>query len=137
MTGIINQSEGIITKIEEGIRESSVIYRIMYTSVIIVDIELDNNEMADEFFLKKWESIFENENKTYINIISLGIVDERYFRYGVFHEKHTEEVIKYLLEVYARIHSLACEYACKTRAILIPMLRDNWVLNHDLRNNIS
>ena len=137
MSGIINQSEGIITKIEEGIRESSAIYRIMYTSVIIVDIELDDNEMADEFFLKIWERIYEDEKKTYINIISLGIVDERYFRYGVFHEKHTEEVIQYLLEIYARIHSLACEYACKTRTILIPMLRNNWVLSHDLRNNIS
>ncbi len=137
MTGIINQSEETIARIEEGIRESSAIYRILYTSVIMVDIELDNNEMADEFFLKIWESIYETEEKTYINIIPLGIVDEGFFRYGVFHEKHTEDVIKYLLEIYARIHSLACKYACKTRAILIPMLRDSWVLNHDLRINIS
>lgn len=137
MDGILNQSEEIVTRIEEGIRANSASYRIRYSSVIVVDIEFQESNFANEFFLEIWDDISETQKKTHINIVFLDVVEEQYFRFGIFHEQHDEDAIRYLLTIYDSIHLFACKYACKTRTILIPMLRDSWVFNHDLKSNIS
>lgn len=137
MQEIVKSSETVVEKIENGLSENSATYRVSYTSVLLIDLSSTDNVYANDFFRTVWNNIVEDREKTCMNIIALGSVEEGYSRYGIFHEHRTEQAIQSLLDVYRQIHCLACRYAYKTRAIFIPALRDEWVFKHDLKINIS
>lgn len=135
MDSKVNESEGIIEQIEDCISEKSTEYTVEYNSALIVELHLENQKIADDFFRTIWKKIEEDKNKTLINIIKLNSNDE-FQRYAIFYENISTEFDMYLLDVYKIIFELSCYYLSPTRSFFIPCFPKKMTFKHNLKSNI-
>lgn len=137
MKEITEESESVVKAIENNLSLQSASYTIIYTSVILIDLEISDMDISNDIFREIWNELPENEEKTYINIINFGRINENYCRYGIFNEKNDKNAIEYLINIYNKVHYRMCHYACRSKAIFIPKLSYLVNFRFNLKVNIS
>ena len=137
ITSVLDNSEKVICEIEECLNETIGTYTLAYNSAIVIELGVNDSQIANGFWREIWSQLKEDEKKTDVNIIELPPKHEDFQRHCVLHTQNTETSLVTLLEIYNLVHIESCKHGYSTRAILMPVFPQRMRFTHNLRANID
>lgn len=136
----IAQSESIINDIEDFVRQDTTAYSVIYTSCLVVRFKPINVSMADDYIMKLWERLSEDEVKTGCNIFKFPDIPHGYRQYGIFYNSPTiipatDENV--LLHCFSELSDILHNHVYDSSYILIPQIPSQFRVIHNIKDRIA